>query len=118
MHEWSRFSYNMTKWNIFYLNQGILFCDDACASIEEKKIYRGRSEGVFVIDSEGGLIVRNKIFENNDGIVLFNAKKIEISENEIMNNVRSGCLIGAKMFENQVKENKFIGIMFRDGSKW
>ena len=44
-----------------------------------------------------------------------------MSENEIMNNVRSGCLIGAqsepKMFENQVKENKFIGIMFRDGSK-
>ena len=38
-----------------------------------------------------------------------------------MNNVRSGCLIGAesepKMFRNQVKENKFIGIMFRDGSK-
>ena len=128
------------------LHQGILVCDDACASIEENKIYRnlkanvafggetgfmtrvvdnqiyrGRCEGIFVIDSEGGLIVRNKIFENNDGIVLFNAKKIEISENEIMNNVRSGCLIGAqsepKMFENQVKENKFIGIMFRDGSK-
>ena len=130
----------------FNLHQGILVCDDAAASIEQNKIYRnlkanvafggetgflthvvnneiyrGRSEGIFCIDSEGGLIVRNKIFENNDGIVLFNAKKIEVSENEIMNNVRSGCLIGAqsepKMFENQVKGNKFIGIMFRDGSK-
>ena len=74
----------MTKWNIFYLNQGILFCDDACASIEEKKIYRNlkanvtfggqtgfmtrvtdneiyrrRSEGVFCIDSEERLIARN-----------------------------------------------------------
>ena len=84
-------------------------------------IYRARSEGIFVIDSAGGLIARNRIFENNDGIVLFNAKNIEVSENDIMNNVRSGCLIGAesepKMFQNQVKENKFIGIMFRDGSK-
>ena len=141
-------AFPIIKQNEIYsnLHQGILVCDDACASIEENKIYRnlkanvafggetgfmtrvvnneiyrGRCEGIFVIDSEGGLIVRNKIFENNDGIVLFNAKKIEVSENEIMNNVRSGCLIGAqsepKMFENQVKENKFIGIMFRDGSK-
>ena len=141
-------AFPIIKQNEIYsnLHQGILVCDDACASIEENKIYRnlkanvafggetgfmtrvvnneiyrGRCEGVFVIDSEGGLIVRNKIFENNDGVVLFNAKKIEVSENEIMNNVRSGCLIGAqsepKMFENQVKENKFIGIMFRDGSK-
>ena len=38
-----------------------------------------------------------------------------------MNNVRSGCLIGAqsepKMLKNQVKSNKFIGIMFRGRSK-
>lgn len=128
------------------LHQGVLVCDDASASIEENKIfnnlkanvafggetgvltriinneiYRGRSEGIFCIDSNGGLIARNKIFENNDGIVLFNTKLIEISENDIIKNVRSGCLIGAesepKMFQNQVKENKFIGIMFRDSSR-
>ena len=141
-------AFPVIKQNTIYsnLHQGILVCDDASASIEENKIYRnlkanvafggetgfmtrvvnndiywGRCEGIFCIDTEGGLIVRNRIFENNDGIVLFNAKKIEVSENEIMNNVRSGCLIGAqsepKMFENQVKDNKFIGIMFRDGSK-
>ena len=141
-------AFPIIKENKIYCNlhQGVLVCDDACASIEENKIYsnlkanvafggetgsmtrvinndiyRARSEGIFCIDSTGGLIVRNRIFENNDGIVLFNAKNIEISENDIMNNVRSGCLIGAesepKMFRNQVKENKFIGIMFRDGSK-
>ena len=128
------------------LHQGILVCDDASASIEENKIhnnlkaniafggetgvltriinneiYRGRSEGIFCIDSNGGLIARNKIFENNDGIVLFNAKGIEVSENDIIKNIRRGCLVGAesepKMFQNQVKENKFIGIMFRDSSK-
>ena len=141
-------AFPIIKQNKIYCNlhQGVLVCDDACASIEENKIYsnlkanvafggetglmtrvinndiyRARSEGVFCIDSTGGIIARNRIFENNDGIVLFNAKNIEVSENDIMNNVRSGCLIGAesepKMFRNQVKENKFIGIMFRDGSK-
>ena len=141
-------AFPVIKQNKIYCNlhQGVLVCDDACASIEENKIYsnlkanvafggetglmtrvinndiyRARSEGVFCIDSTGGIIARNRIFENNDGIVLFNAKNIEVSENDIMNNVRSGCLIGAesepKMFRNQVKENKFIGIMFRDGSK-
>ena len=141
-------AFPVIKENKIYCNlhQGVLVCDDACAIIEENKIfsnlkanvafggetglmtrvlnndiYRSRSEGVFCIDSTGGLIARNKIFENNDGIVLFNAKKIEVSENDIMKNVRSGCLIGAesepKMFQNQIKENEFIGIMFRDGSK-
>ena len=141
-------AFPIIKENRIYCNlhQGVLVCDDACACIEENKIYsnlkanvafggetgsmtkvinndiyRARSEGIFCIDSTGGLIVRNRIFENNDGIVLFNAKNIEISENDIINNVRSGCLIGAesepKMYRNQVKENKFIGIMFRDGSK-
>ena len=141
-------AFPIIKQNKIYCNlhQGVLVCDDACASIEENKIYsnlkanvafggetglmtrvidneiyRARSEGIFCIDSTGGIIARNKIFENNDGIVLFNAKNIEISENDIINNVRSGCLIGAesepKMFRNQVKDNKFIGIMFRDGSK-
>ena len=58
----------------------------------------------------------NMIINNNK-----KEQNISVQSNEIMNNVRSGCLIGAqsepKMFENQVKENKFIGIMFRDGSK-
>ena len=132
---------------IYYnLHQGVLVCDDASASIEENKIYsnlkanvafggetgfmtriinndiyRSRSEGVFCIDCTGGIIARNRIFENNDGIVLFTAKNIEIAENDILRNVRSGCLIGAesepRMYRNQIKENKFIGIMFRDGSK-
>ena len=99
-------AFPIIKENKIYCNlhQGVLVCDDACASIEENKIYsnlkanvafggetglmtrvinndiyRARSEGIFCIDSTGGLIARNRIFENNDGIVLFNAKKIEIT---------------------------------------
>ena len=128
------------------LHQGILVCDDSSADIEYNKIfgnlkanvalggegcefskilnndlYRSRSEGIFIIKGNGGLIARNKVFENNDGICLFETKDIEISENDIYLNVRSGCLIASnsepKMYQNQITENKFIGIMFRDSSK-
>ncbi len=141
-------AFPVIKQNQIYTNlhQGVLICDDASACVEENKIfgnikanvafggetglmtrivnneiYRARCEGVFVIDSNGGIIARNRIFENNDGLVLFGAKGIEVSENDIMNNVSSGGLIGAesepKFFQNQIKDNKFIGIMFRDSSK-
>ena len=46
---------------------------------------------------------------------------LKITENDIYLNVRSGCLIASnsepKMYQNQITENKFIGVMFRDGSK-
>ncbi len=128
------------------LHQGILVCDDSSADIQYNKIsgnlkanialggegcefsrilnndiYRSRSEGIFMIKGNGGLIARNKVFENNDGICLFLTKDVEISENDIYLNVRSGCLIAnnsePKMYQNQITENKFIGIMFRDSSK-
>ena len=95
------------------LYQGILICQDSSAEIEENefygnlkaciafggegakdvriignKIYRGRSEGIFIIDGTGGLIARNKIFENNDGIIMFNSKNVEVSENDIYQNIR------------------------------
>ena len=86
-------AFPMIKQNTIYsnLHQGILVCDDACVSIEENKIYRnlkaniafggetgfmtlvvnndvfsGRCQGIFYIDTYGGLIVRNRIFENNE----------------------------------------------------
>ena len=99
---------NIISTNLF---QGVLVCSDASANIEENKIfgnlkanvafggeaakdtsivnnelYRSRSEGVFVIEGKGGLIARNKIFENNDGIVMFVTDDVEISENDIFKN--------------------------------
>ena len=89
-------------------------------SIINNELYRSRSEGIFVIEGQGGLIARNKIFENNDGIVMFETKDIEISENDIFKNVRSGVFIGSKsspkMYSNQIVENLFIGMYFRDDS--
>lgn len=134
---------NIISTNLF---QGVLVCSDASANIEENKIfgnlkanvafggeaakdtsivnnelYRSRSEGVFVIEGKGGLIARNKIFENNDGIVMFETDDVEISENDIFKNVRSGVLVASKsnpkMYSNQVMENRFIGMLFRDDSR-
>lgn len=128
------------------LYQGLLICSDSSAVVEQNKLYenlkaciafggpgakdvrivdnevfRGRSEGIFCIDGEGGLIARNKVFENNDGIVLMNAQKIEVSENDVYQNIRCGIFVGSKstpkMDQNQVKENKFIGMYFIGGSK-
>ena len=128
------------------LYQGILIGHDSAADIEENKIfenlkaniafggdgaekvkivnneiYRSRSEGIFGLEGLGGIIAKNKIFENNDGICIFNMKNVEISENDIYRNVRSGVLVAAestpKMIQNQIFENKFIGCMFRDKSR-
>ena len=134
---------NVISTNLF---QGILVCCDGNALIEENKIfgnlkaniafggptckdtsivnnelYRSRSEGIYIIEGKGGLIARNKIFENNDGIVMFETKDVEISENDIFKNVRSGVMVASKstpkMFHNQIVENKFIGMLFRDDSR-
>lgn len=37
--------------------------------IVENSIHNGRCEGLFIIDGENTWIMRNKIFENNDGII-------------------------------------------------
>ena len=47
------------------------------ARVIDNEIYRGRSEGVFCIESERGLIFRNKNFENNYGVVFLMRKKLK-----------------------------------------
>jgi parallel beta-helix repeat protein len=142
------FSFPVIKNNKISNNlfQGILVGHDSSADIEENKIfenlkaniafggdgaekvkivnneiYRSRSEGIFGLEGLGGIIAKNRIFENNDGICIFGMKDVEISENDIYRNVRSGVLVAAestpKMIQNQIFENKFIGCMFRDKSR-
>jgi len=38
--------------------------------IVENKIYGGRCEGIFCIEGGNSIILRNQIYENNDGIVV------------------------------------------------
>ena len=69
---------------------------------------KSRNEGIFIIKGKGGLIVRNKYFENNDEIYLFETNNIEITENDIYLNVRSGYLIAInsriKIYQIQIIE--------------
>ena len=77
--------------------------------ILKNDLFRTRNEGIFIIKFKGGLIIRNKIFENNDGIYLFETKDIENTENDIYLNVRSGYLIAnnreTKIYQIQITEN-------------
>ena len=89
--------------------------------IINNEIYASRSEGIFVIEAKGGLIARNKIYKNNDGIILIKCQDIELSENEVYNNIRCGILISdmstPKLFSNKIFENNFLGVFIRDASE-
>ncbi len=57
--------------------------------IVENKIYGGRCEGIFVIEGGEAWIIRNSIYENNDGIVSITSIP-EISRNAIYKNKSNG----------------------------
>ena len=58
----------------------------------ENKIYGGRCEGIFVIEGGEGWIIRNQIYENNDGIVAITSIP-EILNNNIYKNKSNGKII-------------------------
>ena len=53
--------------------------------ITKNKIYSSRSEGVFVIESGYGWVTKNQIYDNNDGIIMFDSSP-NISENSVHEN--------------------------------
>lgn len=57
--------------------------------IVDNKIFGGRCEGIFVIEGGEGWIIRNSIYENNDGIVCITSIP-EISKNSITKNKSNG----------------------------
>ena len=57
--------------------------------ITNNYISGGRCEGIFVIDGGKTFIFGNKIFENNDGIILVTSIPI-ITNNYIIHNKRNG----------------------------
>lgn len=133
--------------NIFEnLHQGILIVSDSYAVIEknsifrnirsniafggklaentvisENKIYSSRNEGIFIIESKGGKITKNEIYDCNDGIIMVNTHDIELVENNIYNNIRCGILVSdhskPKLLGNLIHDNQFLGLFIRDGSE-
>jgi parallel beta-helix repeat protein len=87
--------------------------------ISENKIIGSRNEGIFIIDSDGGVIENNDILENNDGIILMRSKNTEIRENMIEGNLRCGMLLIQSfpiVSKNHIFENQFIGVFFKENS--
>lgn len=102
---------------LFFNQQGVLIVESASATIEkntvfenlkanialgggnsvntlvvENTIYGGRCEGIFIIDGENTWILRNKIFENNDGIITITSIPM-VSHNEIYKNKSHGIMM-------------------------
>lgn len=53
--------------------------------IYNNKIYSSRSEGIFIIESGFSWVKKNDIYDNNDGIIMFDSSP-HISENSIHEN--------------------------------
>lgn len=89
--------------------------------IRDNEIYKARNEGIYIIEANGGEITGNKVYENNEGIVLIKCENTLVSKNEIHNNSRTGVLFSDMsnpvFTDNEIYENYFIGVLIRDASK-
>ena len=89
--------------------------------ILENEIYNSRNEGIYIVDAEGGEIGNNKIYNNNEGMILIRCKDVFIYCNEIYKNMRTAILLSdqstATLLKNEIYENYFIGLLVRDSSQ-
>ena len=88
--------------------------------ITNNEIYNSRNEGVYIVEADGGEVARNRIYDNNEGIVLINCVGTLIHHNEILHNMRTGVLVSDEsictFLKNDLIENYFIGLLIRDNS--
>ncbi|KRX06051.1 Pectin lyase fold/virulence factor [Pseudocohnilembus persalinus] len=87
--------------------------------IVSNKIKGGRCEGIFLIDASECWILRNKIYENNDGIIMVMSIPW-VEKNEIYRNKSNGVMAikdsRPKFQKNLIEQNGFIGLFIRDKS--
>lgn len=85
--------------------------------IFQNVIHSSPSEGIFMIQCANVMIYKNEIFNNYDGIVVYESCP-EIRMNVIKNNTANGILVmrcSAPIIENnQVEENEVIGVLIKD----
>lgn len=83
-------------------------------------IYRSRSEGIFCIEGGYSWIKHNYIYDNSDGIIMYDSC-IHISYNHIQENQRSGIICTGSSFPkiemNEIFGNHQTGITVRDNSR-
>ena len=87
--------------------------------IVNNELTQSRAEGIFCIESGFAWIFKNTIFDNSDGIVMFDSCP-HVVGNDINQNQRSGIsCCGAsfpKMEKNQIYGNIQSGVNIRDTS--
>lgn len=92
--------------------------------ITNNKIYNGRCEGIFVLDASNIEISGNEIYENNDGILSVDSY-IDIKNNKIHSNMRTGITLAGKkrdnamnsITQNELFKNTEVGIYIRDNAE-
>lgn len=90
-------------------------------TIMNNTVYMGRCEGIFVLDASNIEISGNEIYENNDGILSVDSS-IEIRNNRIYSNLRTGITLAGKkrnvatnsIVSNELFKNTDVGIYVRD----
>ena len=87
--------------------------------ITENKIFDGRCEGIFLLNSCESWILRNEIYGNYEGIVMVTSIPL-IENNDIHHNKSIGIMIlknsKPKLLKNQINHNRIIGLFIRDNS--
>lgn len=72
-----------------------------------------------MIESGFSWVTKNQIYDNNDGIIMFDSSP-NISENKVNENQRSGIIISGCSFpridKNNIYGNSTSGIIIRDQS--
>lgn len=87
--------------------------------IHRNEIFGSRSEGIFVIESGYAWIAHNNIYDNNDGIILFDSCPW-VSSNKVNENQRSGVILSGSSYPmleyNHIYGNASSGVIIRDNS--
>ena len=82
-------------------------------------IYQSRSEGIFCIEGGFSWIKHNDIYDNSDGILMYDSC-CHISNNQIHENQRTGIIASGSSFpqieQNQIFGNNQTGVTVRDNS--
>ena len=87
--------------------------------VYKNKIHSSRSEGIFIIEGGFCWIKSNQIYDNNDGIIMFDSYP-HLTENNIHMNQRAGIIACGNSFpkveKNDICGNSMAGIVVRHNS--
>ena len=88
--------------------------------VYNNRIYSSRSEGIFIIESGFCWVKKNQVYDNNDGIIMFDSSP-HITENTVNENQRAGVIVSGssypKIEKNSIYGNSTSGVIIRDNGQ-